>query len=132
MLLAEVNAGMAGWQWAGYNGMQWCTCGMLQVSHHPPVCAAHAENSHFMYDLVSAPTTKFLGNSLEVYPYGEGRVQLGCCLLGLPNSHSHVPRGLLACLGGGACQVAAALLAVWASSCGWPHMAEQLNSWLVD
>lgn len=23
-----------------------------------------------MYDLVSAPTTKFLGNSLEVYPYG--------------------------------------------------------------
>jgi hypothetical protein len=42
----------------------------VQVSHHPPVCAAHAENAHFAYDLVSAPTTKFLGNSLEVYPYG--------------------------------------------------------------
>lgn len=40
------------------------------MSHHPPVCAAHAENTHFQYDLVSAPTTKFLGNSLEVYPYG--------------------------------------------------------------
>lgn len=43
----------------------------IQVSHHPPVCAAHAENDHFKYDLVSAPTTKFLGNSLEVYPHGE-------------------------------------------------------------
>lgn len=42
-----------------------------QVSHHPPICAAHAQNSHFRYDLVSAPTTRFLGNSLEVYPYGE-------------------------------------------------------------
>ncbi len=42
-----------------------------QVSHHPPICAAHAENMHFKYDLVSAPTTRFLGNSLEVYPYGE-------------------------------------------------------------
>uniref|UniRef100_A0A7S0RQA2 Oxysterol-binding protein n=1 Tax=Chlamydomonas leiostraca TaxID=1034604 RepID=A0A7S0RQA2_9CHLO len=47
-----------------------------QVSHHPPVCAAHAENAHFMYDLVSAPTTKFLGNSLEVYPYGRTRITL--------------------------------------------------------
>lgn len=43
-----------------------------QVSHHPPICAAHAENAHFKYDLVSAPTTRFLGNSLEVYPYGKG------------------------------------------------------------
>lgn len=48
-----------------------------QVSHHPPICAAHAENSHFRYDLVSAPTTRFLGNSLEVYPYGE--VRTGPC-----------------------------------------------------
>jgi len=47
-----------------------------QVSHHPPVCAAHAENKHFMYDLVSAPTTRFLGNSLEVYPYGRTRITL--------------------------------------------------------
>lgn len=47
-----------------------------QVSHHPPVCAAHAENKHFMYDLVSAPTTRFLGNSLEVFPYGRTRITL--------------------------------------------------------
>lgn len=47
-----------------------------QVSHHPPVCAAHAENEHFAYDLVSAPTTRFLGNSLEVYPLGRTRLTL--------------------------------------------------------
>ena len=49
----------------------------VQVSHHPPICAAHAENVHFKYDLVSAPTTKFLGNSLEVYPYGKRGVWHG-------------------------------------------------------
>jgi hypothetical protein len=43
----------------------------VQVSHHPPVSVAHAENSNWTYDIVSAPTTKFLGNSLEVYPKGE-------------------------------------------------------------
>jgi hypothetical protein len=48
-----------------------------QVSHHPPICAAHAENAHFQYDLVSAPTTRFLGNSLEVYPYGERGLRIG-------------------------------------------------------
>eukprot|EP00798_Chlamydomonas_sp_ICE-L_P000467 gene467-1873_t len=47
-----------------------------QVSHHPPVCAAHAENEHFVYDIVSAPTTRFLGNSLEVYPLGRTRITL--------------------------------------------------------
>lgn len=47
-----------------------------QVSHHPPVCAAHAENANFQYDLVSAPTTRFLGNSLEVFPYGRTRITL--------------------------------------------------------
>lgn len=47
-----------------------------QVSHHPPVAAAHAENEHFEYDLVSAPSTKFLGNSLEVYPLGRTRIRL--------------------------------------------------------
>jgi hypothetical protein len=53
----------------------------LQVSHHPPICAAHADNAHFEYDLVSAPTTKFLGNSLEVYPYG-ARMCAAMLLLG--------------------------------------------------
>lgn len=47
-----------------------------QVSHHPPVSAAHAENSNWTYDIVSAPTTKFLGNSLEVYPKGRTRISL--------------------------------------------------------
>jgi hypothetical protein len=44
---------------------------VLQVCEQPPVSAAHAENEHFTYDIVSAPATKFQGNSLEVYPKGE-------------------------------------------------------------
>ncbi|KAG1665285.1 hypothetical protein FOA52_015862 [Chlamydomonas sp. UWO 241] len=47
-----------------------------QVSHHPPVAACHAENEHFLYDIVSAPTTRFLGNSLEVFPHGRTRITL--------------------------------------------------------
>lgn len=42
----------------------------FQVSHHPPVSAAHAENEHFSYDVTSKVKTKFLGNSVEVYPLG--------------------------------------------------------------
>jgi hypothetical protein len=49
-----------------------CVCNaVLQVCEQPPVSAAHAENEHFTYDIVSAPATKFQGNSLEVYPKGE-------------------------------------------------------------
>ncbi|KAG8496392.1 hypothetical protein CXB51_007603 [Gossypium anomalum] len=40
------------------------------VSHHPPMSAGHAENEHFTYDMTSKLKTKFLGNSLEVYPVG--------------------------------------------------------------
>jgi hypothetical protein len=47
----------------------------LQVCEQPPVSAAHAENEHFTYDIVSAPATKFQGNSLEVYPKGEQQQQ---------------------------------------------------------
>lgn len=47
-----------------------------QVSHHPPICAAYAENASFKYQLVSAPTTRFLGNSLEVNPLGRTRISL--------------------------------------------------------
>lgn len=47
-----------------------------QVSHHPPVGASHAENDLWSYDLVSAPKTKFLGNSVEVYPIGRTRIHL--------------------------------------------------------
>lgn len=47
-----------------------------QVSHHPPISAAHAENPNFVYDIVAAPKTKFLGNSVEVYPNGRSRLKL--------------------------------------------------------
>ncbi|TYI35196.1 hypothetical protein ES332_A03G059500v1 [Gossypium tomentosum] len=40
------------------------------VSHHPPMSAGLAENEHFTYDITSKLKTKFLGNSLEVYPVG--------------------------------------------------------------
>eukprot|EP00246_Nothoceros_aenigmaticus_P017170 TRINITY_DN820_c0_g1_i1.p1 TRINITY_DN820_c0_g1~~TRINITY_DN820_c0_g1_i1.p1 ORF type:complete len:458 (+),score=67.58 TRINITY_DN820_c0_g1_i1:393-1766(+) len=47
-----------------------------QVSHHPPMSSAHAENSHFTYDVTSKLKTKFLGNSLDIYPLGRTRVVL--------------------------------------------------------
>eukprot|EP00879_Flechtneria_rotunda_P011364 GHRR01011869.1.p1 GENE.GHRR01011869.1~~GHRR01011869.1.p1 ORF type:complete len:445 (+),score=178.41 GHRR01011869.1:119-1453(+) len=47
-----------------------------QLQEHPPVSAAHAENGNFNYDIVSAPATKFQGNSLEVYPKGRTRISL--------------------------------------------------------
>jgi hypothetical protein len=46
------------------------------VSHHPPIGAAHADAELWEYDLVSAPKTKFLGNSVEVYPAGRTRIRL--------------------------------------------------------
>ncbi|KAG6526980.1 hypothetical protein ZIOFF_009067 [Zingiber officinale] len=48
----------------------------VEVSHHPPMGAAHAENEHFTYDITSKLKTKFLGNSLEIYPVGRTRVKL--------------------------------------------------------
>ncbi|XP_010553050.1 PREDICTED: oxysterol-binding protein-related protein 3A [Tarenaya hassleriana] len=47
-----------------------------QVSHHPPMSAGHAENEHFAYDVTSKLKTKFLGNSIDVYPVGRTRVTL--------------------------------------------------------
>lgn len=47
-----------------------------QVSHHPPMSAGHCENEHFIYDVTSKLKTKFLGNSLDVYPLGRTRVTL--------------------------------------------------------
>lgn len=47
-----------------------------QVSHHPPISAGHAENEHFIYDITSKVKTKFLGNSVDVYPLGRSRVTL--------------------------------------------------------
>ncbi|KAL2229485.1 oxysterol-binding protein-related protein 3A-like [Sesamum indicum] len=47
-----------------------------QVSHHPPMSAAHAENEHFVYDITSKLKTKFLGNSIDIYPVGRTRLTL--------------------------------------------------------
>ncbi|GAB4833817.1 Oxysterol-binding protein- protein 3B [Ancistrocladus abbreviatus] len=47
-----------------------------QVSHHPPMSAGHAENGHFTYDITSKLKTKFLGNSIDIYPVGRTRVTL--------------------------------------------------------
>ncbi|KAG5022532.1 hypothetical protein AAZX31_07G125600 [Glycine max] len=47
-----------------------------QVSHHPPMSAGHAETEHFTYDVTSKLKTKFLGNSVDVYPVGRTRVTL--------------------------------------------------------
>ncbi|XP_043815529.1 oxysterol-binding protein-related protein 3C isoform X2 [Manihot esculenta] len=48
-----------------------------QVSHHPPMGAGHAENEHFAYDITSKLKTKFLGNSVDVYPVGSaGRYEV--------------------------------------------------------
>ncbi|XP_022767558.1 oxysterol-binding protein-related protein 3A-like isoform X2 [Durio zibethinus] len=47
-----------------------------QVSHHPPMSAGHAENDHFTYDISSKVKTKFLGNSIDIYPLGRTRVTL--------------------------------------------------------
>ena len=60
----------------------------LKVSHHPPIGAAHAENAHFTYDIVSAPKTKFLGNSADIYPYGlEALLKRISCYLVVGRSH---------------------------------------------
>lgn len=47
-----------------------------QVSHHPPIGVGHGENENWTYDIVSAPSTKFLGNSVEIYPVGRSRIKL--------------------------------------------------------
>ncbi|KAK9126972.1 hypothetical protein Scep_015818 [Stephania cephalantha] len=49
---------------------------MAEVSHHPPMGAGHAENEHFVYDVTSKLKTKFLGNSVDIYPIGRTRVTL--------------------------------------------------------
>ncbi|GFZ18033.1 OSBP(oxysterol binding protein)-related protein 3C [Actinidia rufa] len=46
------------------------------VCHHPPMSAGHAENEHFTYGVTSKLKTKFLGNSLDIYPVGRTRVTL--------------------------------------------------------
>ncbi|MCL7038204.1 hypothetical protein MKW94_006798 [Papaver nudicaule] len=47
-----------------------------QVSHHPPIDAAHAENEHFTFDITSNLKTKLLGNSLDIYSSTRTRITL--------------------------------------------------------
>jgi len=47
-----------------------------QVSHHPPIAAAHAEGEMWEYDITSAPKTKFMGTYLDVFPFNLSRVRL--------------------------------------------------------
>ncbi|CAN7113314.1 unnamed protein product [Brassica rapa subsp. narinosa] len=61
------------YEMANYNGVNFIS---EQVSHHPPMSAGHAENEHFTYDCTSKLKTKFLGNSIDVYPVGRTRVTL--------------------------------------------------------
>lgn len=85
-LLAAVTAGhppaallLAGLSYNRRNvppAMESKHCLITQVCHHPPVSAAHAENAHFQYSTVSAPTTRFLGNSLEIFPNSRNRLLL--------------------------------------------------------
>ena len=53
----------------------------------PCVGVAHAENGGWSYDIVSAPKTRFLGNSLEVFPNGRTRI----ALKGRGETYTHVP-----------------------------------------
>lgn len=48
-----------------------------QVSHHPPVGAGHARGRGWEYEITSSPRTKFLGNSIDVFPVGRTRITIG-------------------------------------------------------
>jgi len=39
-----------------------------QVSHHPPISASHAESPNYVFWQDSRPTTKFLGNYIDLSP----------------------------------------------------------------
>ncbi|KAI8467608.1 MAG: oxysterol binding protein [Monoraphidium minutum] len=58
-----------------------------QVAISPPIGVAHAEGPRWQYDIVSAPKTRFLGNSLEVFPNGRTRIQLRS----RAETYTHVP-----------------------------------------
>lgn len=58
-----------------------------QVTTSPPVGVAHAESPRWEYNIVSAPKTKFLGNSLEVFPNGRSRIRLRTS----GETYTHVP-----------------------------------------
>jgi len=46
-----------------------------QVSHHPPVTAVHVEGNGWTFFQNSSPSTKFLGNSLDLLTQGNTHIQ---------------------------------------------------------
>ncbi|KAL0333267.1 UNVERIFIED_CONTAM: Oxysterol-binding protein-related protein 3A [Sesamum angustifolium] len=60
--------------------MRWSTMVALHLLQSrlviTPMSAAHAENEHFVYDITSKLKTKFLGNSIDIYPVGRTRLTL--------------------------------------------------------
>jgi len=45
-----------------------------QVSHHPPISAFHCENENWKFWQNSSPTTKFLGNSIDLDTHGNSYI----------------------------------------------------------
>jgi Oxysterol-binding protein len=70
------------WSGPDHPSLEWyhVNC-RVQVSHHPPIGVGHGENDNWTYDIVSAPSTKFLGNSVEIYPVGEPILLLSITVL---------------------------------------------------
>jgi Oxysterol-binding protein len=53
-----------------------------QVSHHPPVSAVHCEGQHWVFWQDGRPTTRFNGNSIDVFPNSKTHVYI-------PRSRDH-------------------------------------------
>lgn len=49
-------------------------CIAEQVSHHPPISALHVENENWQFWQNTGPSTKFLGNSLDLITHGQSYV----------------------------------------------------------
>jgi len=45
-----------------------------QVSHHPPISAFLSENKHWKFWQNASPTTKFLGNSIDIITHGNSYI----------------------------------------------------------
>jgi len=45
-----------------------------QVSHHPPISATHVEGDGFSVIQNSCPTTKFLGNAIDIITHGNSHI----------------------------------------------------------
>lgn len=53
-----------------------------QVSHHPPVSAQHCEGKHWVFWQDGRPTTRFNGNSIDIFPHSKTHIYI-------PRSRDH-------------------------------------------